>query len=444
MAARTITPRRPALTNRARAGLSLALACATLAGCGRGDADVVTLDFWVMGREGEVVAQLIPDFEARHPGIRVELQQLPVKSAHEKLMTSFAADALPDIVPLGNTWVPEFDALGALEPLDARVAASATVDAGDYFPAIWDTNVIHGRTLGVPWYVDTRLFFYRRDLLTEAGFDHPPTTWDEWMTQMRAIKAQVGPDRFAALLPLNEFEQLLAFGLQADEPLLRDDGRYGNFSSQGFRDALALYASIFEERLAPVAANTQISNVWNEFGNGYYSFYVSGPWNIAEFQQRLPDSQQDDWATAPLPGKDGPGLSSAGGSSLVIFRSSEHKDAAWALIEYLSEPAVQQRFHALTGDLPPRRSTWEFPSLADDPHAAAFREQLERVESTPKVAEWERIVTEMQRIAERVVAGQYTVEEGAAEIDRRVDGILAKRRWVLDQEAQRAQEGDAA
>ena len=63
--------------------------------------------------------------------------------------------------------------------------------------------------------------------------------------------------------------------------------------------------------------------------------------------------------TAPLPGPDGPGASIAGGSSLVVFRASRHQDAAWQLIEFLSQPDVQRRFHALTGDLPPRRTTWE-------------------------------------------------------------------------------------
>ena len=39
--------------------------------------------------------------------------------------------------------------------------------------------------------------------------------------------------------------------------------------------------------------NTQISNVWDEFGNGYYAFYMSGPWNIAEFKKRLPQRLQE-------------------------------------------------------------------------------------------------------------------------------------------------------
>jgi multiple sugar transport system substrate-binding protein len=114
-----------------------------------------------------------------------------------------------------------------------------------------------------------------------------------------------------------------------------------------------------------------------------------------------------------------------------VFRASRHKAAAWRLVEFLSEPAVQRRFHALTGDLPPRRATWTDPELAADAPARAFREQLERVRPAPRVPEWERIATAMRLVAERAVHGQLSVEDAARELDARADRILEKRRWLL-------------
>jgi multiple sugar transport system substrate-binding protein len=58
--------------------------------------------------------------------------------------------------------------------------------------------------------------------------------------------------------------------------------------------------------------------------------------------------------------------------------------------------------------------------------------QLERARAVPKVPEWERIVTEMQVVAERMVRGEYTVEAAAREIDVRADRLLEKRRWMLE------------
>jgi multiple sugar transport system substrate-binding protein len=405
-----------------------------LAGCGRGQQDRrEVVRFWAMGYEGEVVAQLLPEFERRNPGIRVDLQQMPVTSAHEKLLTAYAGDALPDVTPLGNTWIAEFASLDALEPLDSRIAAQAGFDMGDFYEGAWQSGVIEGTAFAVPWYVETRIPFYRTDLLREAGVRELPVDWASWHAAMVAVKQHVGPRRYAILLPLNEFEPLL--NLAIHDPLLRDGGRYGNFRSQGFKRTLAFYKRLFDEGLAPRISNTAISNVWDEFGKGYYSFYISGPWNIAEFRKRLPASMEGKWSTMPLPGPDGPGASVAGGTSFVIFRHSPHKDAAWKLIAYLSSPEVQVRFHGMTGNLPPRRSPWNDPRLAADPYAKAYREQLERAVPTPPVPEWERIGTELRLVGEQLVSGRLSVDQAATELDRRTDAILAKRRWMLDRKA---------
>ncbi len=406
-----------------------------LMGCaGRERGEVV--EFWAMGREGEVVTQLLPEFEAANPGVRVKVQQLPWTAAHEKLLTAFAGDATPDLCALGASWVPEFVALGALEDLAPRIAASTVVDPADYFAGAWDTNAFPAGTFGVPWYVDTRLLFYRRDLVARAGFPEPPTTWEEWRRQLAAVKEHAvmergGPEKYSVLLPLNEFEPLLVLALQQPSPLLRDGGRYGNFESEDFLEAFGFYVEMFRRGWAPKATNTEISNVWQEFGRGVFSFYITGPWNIGEFKRRLPAELQGTWMTAPMPGPDGPGSSFAGGTSLVVFRASRQKDAAWRLIEHLSRPEVQVRFHALTGNLPPRRTPWADPLLAGHVYVQAFRQQLERLEPTPKVAEWERIAQQMRLVSEAAVEGRLTVAEAARALDRDVDRMLEKRRFML-------------
>src|SRR3989475_7750392 len=295
------------------------------AGCSSRSADQTVVRFWAMGREGEVVVELIPEFERAHPATRVEVQQLPWSAAHENLLTAFAGEATPDVCQLGNTWIPEFVALHALEPLDDQVAASQAIDRRDYFEGIWDTNVVDGKLYGVPWYVDTRLLFYRRDLLAQAGFSAPPRSWHEWKQMLAAVDKHARPDRYAILLPLDEFEPLLALALQQDEPLLREDGRWGNFGGAGFRRALGFYLEMFQRGWAPALGSAAIANVWYEVGRGRFAFYVSGPWNIGELRRRLPAEQQDSWMTAPLPGPNGPGASIAGGSSLVVFRASRHQ-----------------------------------------------------------------------------------------------------------------------
>jgi multiple sugar transport system substrate-binding protein len=404
-----------------------------------------TIRLWALGREGEVVGALVRDFERAHPEIRVEVQQLPFMSAHEKMLTAFVGDATPDLAQLGNTWVPELAALGALAPLDEWITASSIVDGADYFSGIWGSNEIDGVRYGVPWYVDTRLVFYRKDLFAAAGIASWPASWSAWRDTMRAVKASItasgGDGRFAILLPLDEYEQLLTLALSSDEPVLRDHGRYGNFRSAGFRGALTFYLETFVEGLAPMATQVQVPNPWSELSRGYFASFFHGPWSIGEFKRRLPPEQQALWETAPVPGPNGAGASIAGGSSLVVFRASAHPREAWQLIEYLSRPAVQRQFYDLTGDLPPRRSTWNDARLTEDGHIRAFRDQLERMRRVPPVPEWERIATEMrimsERAARRVSAATTPaqlaaiVDAAVSELDARVDQMLEKRRWML-------------
>jgi len=422
------------MVSRRQTVLGLAALAAAPLGCTRRSHSANVVRFWAVGREGEYAVDLLQDFLRERPDIQVDVQKLPWTAAHEKLLTAYAGETLPDLCSLGNTWIPEFTALNALTPLDQLASASRDIALADYFPGILDSNRVEGPLFGIPWYVDTNVLYYRRDLLQRAGFAAPPTTWDEWLQMLGAIKELVGADRYSILLPLNEFWPLVTLALQQPADLLRDNGRYGNFRSPEFRRTLDFYVSIFRRGWAPKMTNTQVSNVWDEFGRGMFSFYISGPWNIAEFKKRMPADLRDAWMTAPMPGPNGPGVSSAGGASLVIFSASQAKPATWALMEYLSRSPVQQRFYELTGNMPPRRSTWQSSTLASSPYAKAFHAQLDRVRSPPKVPEWERIAQEMRLAAERAIQGVATVDEACVALDRKTDEILEKRRWMMDQD----------
>jgi len=398
--------------------------------------EAATLRLWAMGREGEVVSELMPAFERANPGIRVSVQQIPWSAAHEKLLTAYVGDATPDIAMLGNTWVPEFVALDALEPLDSRVGASSHVLRSDYFAGIWNTNVVDGVTYGIPWYVDTRVLFYRTDLLANAGYSQMPTTWEDWRTAMTRIRSRMTARQSPLLIPITEWPPPVILGLQAGSGLLNENGTYGAFSEPSFRKAFEFYVSLFRDSLAPALSGSEISNLYQEFERGNIAMYISGPWQIGEFTNRLPPAMQDKWMTAPLPGIDAPGVSLAGGASLSLFRRSKRKDEAWKLMEYLSRPEVQAEFYRLTGDLPARREAWKDSSLANNRYARAFREQLDRAVPTPPVPEWEQIATKVFEHGERAVRGRVSVEEALAALDRDVNRILEKRRWMIARRAQ--------
>ena len=404
-------------------------------GCGQAEgAREVEIRFWAMGAEGEQVAKLVPQFERENPGIRVRVQQIPWTAAHEKLLTAHVGNSTPDVAQLGNTWIPEFQALGALTNLGPLIAQSSVIKQASYFPGIWATNVVDDTTFGVPWYVDTRVLFYRKDLLAQAGWNTMPTSWADWRRAMEDVKRMVGKDRWAIFLPTNEWAQPAIFGMQAGSPLLKDGGRWGAFSDPEFLRGFEFYLGLYRDGLAPVFGNTDVANLFQEFERGLFVFYITGPWNIGEFGRRLPEELQDDWATAPLPGPTGAesGLSTAGGSSLVLFRESEHPEEAWKFVEFMSRPEIQVRFYELTGDLPPRLEAWEDTVLSRNDKARAFREQLDRVQPVPLVPEIELIMAKLIEYSEQSIRGGVPPAEAMRRLDAEVNNILEKRRWMLE------------
>jgi multiple sugar transport system substrate-binding protein len=309
---------------------------------------------------------------------------------------------------------------------------SPDIPTTGFFPGIWDTNVIEGRVFGIPWYVDTRLIFYRTDLRQRAGAREMPDTWAGWRQVLERLREKGGPRSFPLLMPLNEWAQPVVLALQAGSPILRDGDRYGAFTDSAFVRAFHFYVGLYRDTLAPRVANTEVANLYQDFARGTIASYITGPYNLDEFRKRLPDSLQDHWATAPMPGPDGPGVSLAGGSSLVLFRRSAHPAEAWQLIRFLSAPAQQARFFHLSGNLPARREAWQDSTLRADPKVAAFRQQLERVVPTPKVAEWELIATRITEAGERAVRGGQSEQQALATLEAQVNGILAKRRALLE------------
>ncbi|CAI8860991.1 multiple sugar transport system substrate-binding protein [Methylococcus capsulatus] len=409
---------------------SFLLACAVfLNGCQPAEnAEVV--EFWAFGSEGEVARELAGEFERRNPEIRVEVQPIPWSAAHEKLLTAYAGGNLPDVFQLGNTWIAEFAALRALEDVAARF--ENTGRKGDYFEGPLDAAVVDGRMLAVPWYVDTRILFYRRDLLEAAGVAVLPRSWDAWFEAMIRVRERHGD--FGLFLPIDAWEVPVIFAMQQGAVLLRDGNRHGDFLHPDFRAAFDFYLRWFREKLAPAETSGQVANLYREFGRGYFTALITGPWNLGEFRRRLADLDASAWDTAPLPSFDGsyPGVSLAGGASLALAAGSTRKEAAWKLIEFLTAPPQQIRLYRLTGDLPPGRTAWTDPALAGDHKAQSFRRQMDRLLPPPKIPEWERIASRIAAYAEKAARGEMAPLGGLEALNDEVDRILEKRRWLLE------------
>jgi multiple sugar transport system substrate-binding protein len=400
--------------------------------CDKNQSETTEITFWAMGAEGENIQPLIRKFESLHPDIKVKVQSIPWTAAHEKLLTAFAGQSTPDICQLGNTWIPEFQAIGALLELDSLVVQFSSIAKENYFEGIWNTNVIGKSVYGIPWYVDTRLLFYRKDILASVGYNSPPKSWDEWLDLSYKIKNLSSPQqrRYAVFFSLiyNDWAVPVILILSNGGRLLKNNDCYGAFDDPATVEAMRFYVKFFEDSLA-IRSMTEVSNIYQGFSDGLFSMIITGPWNVNEMRKRYPELKNR-WSTAPIPAKRNFN-SIAGGSSLVLFKNTEHPMAAWKLIEFLSQPEVQIGFFRLTRDLPAVKAAWKAEALQQYQKIAAFYEQLEHVVPTPKIAEWEQVAVKIQEHLEQVVFGRISVEKAVVNLNKDVDRILEKRQWLL-------------
>ena len=266
--------------------------------------------------------------------------------------------------------------------------------------------MVDGTLYGVPWYVDTRLLFYRRDMLARAGFTAPPRTWAEWIARAGSREARRGPGSLrdpAAGQRVRAARQPRAAAKRSAAARRRT---LRQLPERRLPPRAALLRRHVSRRPRAAADQRATSPTYGTSSGAATSRSTStGPWNIGEFDAGCRPGVQASWATAPLPGpRRTRACRSPAARAWSCSVSARSKPAAWQLIEFLSQPAVQRRFHALTGDLPPRAARGPARSSATTSTRAPFREQLERVKPTPKVPDGSASPTEIRIVAERVVA----------------------------------------
>ncbi len=178
-----------------------------------------------MGAEGEKLPDLAKEFEAANPGVKVNVTAIPWDSAHDKFTTAITAGTTPDAAMVGSTWMGEFTGLGALDPTPPSIDKSA------FFEGAQKTTEVDGTSYGIPWYVETRLVFYRTDLAKKAGITTPPTDWDGLKSMAKAMQDKAGAKYGMGFQAGGQgsWQSIMPFAWSNDASLTKDDGKAYNF-----------------------------------------------------------------------------------------------------------------------------------------------------------------------------------------------------------------------
>ncbi|MFF4524630.1 sugar ABC transporter substrate-binding protein [Streptomyces bluensis] len=401
----------------------VAASALVLTACGgSGNADVgadakQTLTVWAMGTEGEKLADVAKAYEKAHPNITVKVTPAGWDVAHQKLVAAAAASKLPDVMQMGSTYLGEFAEMGALEPVDTKVFKK-----GDFFPAAWDQGIYDGEAYGVPWYVDTRVLYYRTDLAKKAGLKGAPATMADLQKAAAAYRDKAGTKWGLSIQPsgLDAVQSFYPFLYSAGGAVL-DDSAKPVVNSPAAVKALENYGSYYSKGLSDKTFRPGY-DVTKDFNTGAVPMFFSGPWIVGLLNDNYPDLKGK-WAVAPVPA-DKASVSFAGGSSLTISADSPRKAAAEDFIAYLTDAKGQTDWYERTKDLPANTQAWDAGELATDANLTVFRKQMETAEAIPAQPKLTEITSKVDEAIGAVTQGKSSAKAALDKAQSAIESLV--------------------
>jgi len=337
----------------------------------------------------DIVEELIPGFEAEMAeqgrDITVDLvaDQLTDEQFRTKITQQFIAGEAPDLVDMGDSFVPGFAGAGYLAPLDDYLEDWDGWDA--YRPQFKEASVRQdGQIYSLLNTSGVLNLFYREDVLTELGVDtSQPETWDELIDRLVQVKEATGDTPI--VLPAgsawgggtwNEGFQPLLGG--TDQDYYDAETGTWDLESPGWAAVFDLYAELAAEDLLPTQdllnPNPWQPTKYEKFPAGEIQVAAQGTWGWKfdwgpEGATPIPDLTEkvSTWQFPGLRDGDEPyGWLNLGGV-YTIPEASDHKDEAMLLAQYLTtgEPLAEQL--VASGAASPRDDISDVEPYASEP-----------------------------------------------------------------------------
>ena len=405
-----------------------------------GAQEPAAVTFWQFSTEPFVIEAYeaaIAEFQSQNPDVTVNMEIVPWADQQQKLTTGLTTGALPDVSMLGNNVVAQFQALGALEPLTTYFAQWSEEIGRDITEDIWPGDALYynleGDWWGSPVAEETRVLYYRRDLLEQAGVGSAaPDTWEQARDfAVATTKDGVYGFGIPGGIEYSTIQTFMSVYLAYGARFLNDEGRCG-FDSPEFREALGYYAGLYSEQKVsppdtPTYGNEQLQEIFNQ---GKMAMFIEGPGYYRALLEAEPEwLEQVGLAYVPQ----GPAgrFGFLGGWPLVLWKSSENKDAAFKWIRFATDPdGYLAQLAAASSLLPGRRSLAGGEPWNTEPWNV-FAEQLEFAYPyqypDPEIPQMGALeVDAVQTAVQSVMLGEATVDEATVALCDRINAVLTR------------------
>lgn len=335
----------------------------------------------------------------------------------------------PDVFLMDIAWIGQLASSGWLEPLDQH-----GIDSAPFFPNVIDlADRYHGHLIGLPFFLDAGLLYYRTDLLQAYGYDHPPITWPDLLSMAERIQAgerHRDPNFFGFVWQGAQYEGLICNALEffasAGGGFLDTNGAPIADSPANRRALGFMRALIHDHQISPPNTYTEMKEeeVRLLFQNGSALFERN--WPYAYGRHAADESPiRGRFGVAPLPHF--PGHSSAatlGGYHVGISRHTDRLEAALRFVFYLTSYAVQRELALAIGHNPGRQDVYADPKIAGTP-TAEFASVFEKALPRPTVPYYPQISVVLQKHINAALAGRTSPEAALVEAQRELEQIVA-------------------
>ncbi len=429
---------------RARTAALLAAAAVVLAGCGDdsssgGDSSGAApkLDgrgpiTFATGKDTSGNMQkLVDKWNTDHPDEKVTITELPESADDQRQQMVQNAQVKSDaytVLNLDVVWTAEFAANRWVVELPKD-----QFDLDNFLKPAVNTATYVDKLYAVPVYSDGGLLYYRKDLLTKAGVTEAPKTWTEMSDACKKVQAL--PEGKGVGCYAGQFDKYEGLTCNFSEAVqsaggevVGEDGK-PNVNTQEAKDGLNFLVDGVKSGEIPQAAVTyQEEPGRRAFQDGKLIFHRQWPYQFALANATDGTSKvAGKFDVAPLPGKDGPGVSTLGGHNFAISAFAKNKATGLDFIKYFSSEESEKSNLLATSQAPTRANLYDDQELiAKFPYLPSLKASIEGAVARPKAVKYGDVTAAIQEAAYGAMNGEKSTDQALSDLQSKLESLTAK------------------
>jgi multiple sugar transport system substrate-binding protein len=379
------------------------------------------------------------EFEKQNPDIKIKVEPVALGQRDTRYTTALRASKGPDVFALDANPIKQYIKEGWVKDLNPLIEKDGGASAlADWYPSLMGPVTENGHIFGLPKNVSPTMFLYNTELLAAAGVT-PPRTWAEFREAAKKLTRATkdgGPiDQWGTLLVLAPagFDLRMSVVLRGfGGDFLTPDNKHSALNTPQAKAAVNFVVDMInvDRTMVPGVAQVDANAGRQLIANKKVAMIFEGltiP-TIADINPKLEARRVLRMGPVPQnPGEKSPIRSTYYMKSIFMNPNTEHPEAAWKLMKFMTDPARMQKWFLDSGLLSARRSVNEtFDAIQKDPFAAAAREEIEHAAFLPQIAKWPEIMETFRQAIQAAVAKTKTADQALADAHTAIEAILAR------------------